>query len=436
MFKQCLTLLAALTVFAPLQAQKGSWGELPMIPPKSFAAKKAAAAKISGTPAHEKALRVYERLREARGDFRNPVPEFYLTSNETVAEIFYEENAIYLGEKAFEVCETFGEQSESAIAFLLGHELSHYYEKHAWRKSFAYKNSDLGALTQLDTLYKSILGDVADPSLRGKLLRFDTLIHLWDKAQLEAQADYLGGFLAYTAGYGAFFRGDELIAKLYKAFGMPDQLDGYLSRNERQAFSKKAAQQLSDLVDIFEMANLLTAVGEYEEAYRFYRKVLTEYQSREVYNNVGAAATLHALKYFTAQELPYRYPVQLDLEMANSRGGEEIAIRKKLLEQAVQHFDAAISLDPGYAPALLNKACALALLGDGDRAYFYADVEARRASTGKYALNLTKIEIVLAILEAQSHKPDGKEKDGQTALRHLAHRPKRPRCLQPGHGER
>lgn len=381
-----------------------------MIPSKSLSARRAETTKIKDTPAYFKALKIYERLREARGDFRYPVPTFYITQEETVAEISYIENVIYLGEKAFKVCESFGENSEAAIAFLLAHELTHYYEKHAWRGNFYHEYSGISLARQMDSTYQAMLAGAADPAMRKLLMRFDTLSVYAEKAAMEAQSDYLGGFLAYSAGYGAFTQGPEIIRRLYAEFGLTDDLPGYMTRSEREQLSLRSAQQLQDLVDLFEMANLLTAVGQYEDAYRYYRKVLTEYQSREVYNNVGATALLQALKLFKAEELKFRYPVQLDLEMANTRGPEEEAMRKKLLEQAVLHFDAAISLDPGYAPAFLNKACALALLGDSQRARFYADVEARRVATGKYAANVAAIEILLGILDAESGTAEGIEK--------------------------
>lgn len=414
MKKHLLTLFALGTWSLVLSAQKGAWGEFPMVPNRSFADRAAAATKIKGTPEHEKALKVYERLREARGDFRYPVPDFYLTSKETVAEIMYEENSIYLGEKAFQVCETFGADAEAAMAFLLGHELTHYYEKHAWRGNFSADHSELSIMKTMDSLFQDILKS-ADRSMRTKLLRFDTLALSLSEIELETQSDYLGGFLAYSAGYGSFSKGDELIRRLYDKFGLPAEMPGYVTRSEREAMSRQSAARMNDLVEIFEMANLLTATGQYEEAYRFYRKVLVEYQSREVYNNVGAAAMLHSLKYFTANELKFRYPIQLDLEMANSRGPEEEAARNKLLRQAILHFDAAISLDPNYAPAYLNKACAFALLGDKNRAYFYADVEARAASSGKYSGLLTDVEILLGILDAQADNKDKAKERLQTA---------------------
>jgi tetratricopeptide (TPR) repeat protein len=405
-FSSLLFTFLTLSVFA----QNGSWGEFPMVPNNSFHARRAAANKIKDTPAYYKALAVYERLREARGDHRYPVPAFYMTQKETVAEISYGENVIYLSEKAFKVCESFGRDSEAAIAFLLGHELTHYYEKHAWRSNFSMDYSELSLVKEIDSTFNVLVKNAADPATRKLLMRFDTLLLNLSDASMEAQSDYLGGFLAYSAGYGAFRQGDELIKRLYTEFGIPEQTSGYMTRSERQNLSRRSAEQLQNLVEVFEMANMLTAVGQYEDAYRYYRTVLSEYQSREVYNNVGATALLQALKLFKAEEVKFRYPVQLDLEMANTRGAEEEEQRKKLLRQAIQHFDAAISLDPNYAPAYLNKACALALLGDPIRARYYADVEARRAATGKYAGSLPSIEILLGILDAESGTEEGKEK--------------------------
>ncbi|MCC7465947.1 MAG: hypothetical protein IT261_06750 [Saprospiraceae bacterium] len=412
MTKVFFSLFVLTAIAAPLSAQQRSWGEFPMVPTKSFARQASGSNKIKDVPEYAKALKVYERLCEARGDFRYPVPEFYITRKRTVAEIEYGTiPTIYLSDTAFYVCESFGAQSEAALAFLLGHELTHYYEKHAWRGNFAFEHRELDISQQLDELYKDMLNESGkNARFRDKLMRFDTLIHQFEDASMEAQSDYLGGFLAYSAGYGRFEQGDELIRRLYKAFKLDPAIPGYVTQAEREKMSQRSAQKLRDFVDVFEMANWLTAVGLYEEAYRYYRLILSEYQSREIYNNVGATAMLQALKLFSAEELKFRYPVQLDLEMASSRGEEQIAQRQRLLQQAVLHFDAAISLDGNYAPAYLNKACALALLNDPVRAAFYADVEARRAAVGKFASNVPYIEILLGILEANTKTEEGKQK--------------------------
>lgn len=410
MKKVIFLLLPFLLGSTPFFAQRGSWGEFPMVPTQSFASRAAVSNKIKDTPEYVKALKVYERLCEARGDFRYPVPEFYITRKRTVAEIEYGTiPTIYLSDTAFYVCESFGDQSEAAIAFLLGHELTHYYEKHAWRKGFAEENSELDISRQLDSLYEEMLQESGKNSkFRDRLTGFKTLIDQFDELAMEVQCDYLGGFIAYSAGYGKFEQGDELIRRLYKAFQIPAAIPGYVTQAEREKMSKQSSQKLKDFVEVFEMANWLTAVGLYEEAYRYYRLILGEYQSREIYNNVGATAMLQALKLFSEQELlRFRYPVQLDLEMASSRGEDPKTVRKKLLEQAILHFNAAISLDANYAPAYLNKACALALLNDPVRATYYADVEARRAAVGKYAGNVPYIEILLGIIAANAQTEEG-----------------------------
>lgn len=384
-----------------------SFGAFPMIP-QTFAARAAAREKekIQETPAFKKAQKVYQRLVETRGDYRYPVPTFNMTRKMSrVASIDYTGPEIFLEEKAFLVCDSFGAQSEAAIAFLLGHELTHYYEKHAWRGSFADENRDLTIAKQLESIYSDLLKSAGSEAQRALLLRFDTLAHQFQGVERESQADYLGGFLSYAAGYGIFERSGELIGRLYRAYGLKPNMPGYVTREERQAMSNRSAERMKSLVDVFEMANLLTATGRYEEALQYYRFVLLEYQSREVYNNVGAVAMLHALKLFQKEEWKYRLPVQLDLEAAASKGPDDVAKRNKLLLQAIQHFDAAISLDPDYAPAYLNKACAYTLLGDTVRAQYYAAVETRDAAArGKYAKIAVDAEIVLGVLQALEGK--------------------------------
>lgn len=406
MTKKHFTLLLALCCVVRLNAQEDrdrSFGAFPMIP-QSFAARAAAREKekMQETPAFKKAQKVYQRLVETRGDYRYPVPTFNMTRKMSrVASIDYMGPEIFLEEKAFLVCDSFGAEAEAAMAFLLGHELTHYYEKHAWRGSFADENRDLTISKQLESIYGDLLKSAGSEAQRTLLLRFDTLAHQFQGVERESQADYLGGFLSYAAGYGIFERSGELIGRLYRAYGLKPNMPGYVTREERQNMSKRSAERMKNLVDVFEMANLLTAIGRYEDAYQYYRYVLFEYQSREVYNNVGAAAMLHALKFFQANELKFRLPIQLDLEAAASKGPDDVAKRNKLLWQAIQHFDAAISLDPDYAPAYLNKACAYTLLGDTVRAQYYANVEARNAAQkGKFAKTANDVNILIGILHA------------------------------------
>lgn len=366
---------------AQIQAQERSFGTLPLINKPGIVAN--LASKKTDSVQYRKVLNIYNKLVEARGDFRFPVPSFNLISEERrVAGIDYDQLNIVLEEKALGVCNTFGAESDAAIAFLLAHELTHYYEKHAWRRSFAEDNKDLKIGLDLDKVS--------------------------DAAANETEADYLGGFLAYSAGFGLFQKGSEIIQSLYKAYGLKNDIPGYPSLSDRQALSRRTAEKMASLVDVYDMANLLVATGKYTEAYEYYRYILLTYQSREIYNNLGVTAMLEAMKSFKETELKYRYPIELDLESSAGKGDPTLNMREKLLRQAILHFDAAISLDPNYAPAFLNKANAFALLGDLIRARFYANIEARQASkTGNYPKVDQDIDVLMGIIEARSNNVKG-----------------------------
>jgi hypothetical protein len=324
---------------------------------------------------YEKVKRIYDKLVNARGDFRYPVPKLYLRKEESrVASIDYERLEIVLEDKAYKTCLEYG---DAAIAFLLSHELTHYFEKHAWRNGFA--------------------ADYADLPI-GKSMK-----ELQDQIANETQADYLGGFLAYSAGYGMFDKSSEIIKRLYTSYKIPENIPGYPSLNDRIELAKRTTQKLQSLIEVFEMANLLTAVGKYSEAYHYYNYILLQYQSREIYNNLGVTSILNALQYFKQEDLKFRYVVELDLESPGARDTESSAIRDSLLRQAIRNFDIAIGLDPDYAPAYLNKAAAFALLGDTIRAQFYTEQEALNiAQRNNYKKTAIDAIILSGILRARS----------------------------------
>ena len=348
-------------------------------------------AKTGAKEASEKyknALVIFEKLVATRGDVRIERPVFSMSQEaKSVALINTDQHPaeIALEEKAYDVCAGLGaEQGQAALAFLIGHQLTHYYQKHAVEGSLS------------DLLRKDFDAD-------GR--QFD--------ADHETEADLLGGFLAYLAGYGQFDQGADLVKKLYEAYTLPARLPGYTSLAERRESSRRTTQKLEDLIHLFEMANLLTAVGSYAEAAEYYKRVLLDYQSREIYNNVGVMILLDAMGQFKENELKYHYPVELDLGASSSKGSSGAAdARSVLLRQALLFFDASISMDPDYAPAFLNKACAYALLGDTLRAHFYAASEARRAveSGSSFPKTGVDIDVLLGIMAANAGDPEKAKK--------------------------
>jgi tetratricopeptide (TPR) repeat protein len=379
---------SVLGLHAALYAQESTIGTLPMIQTSDHTPT-SSANNVKESTDLDIVKTIYDKLVKARGDNRFPVPQVFLRDEVSrVASINYDLLEIVIEKKAFDACKPYG---DAAIAFLLGHELTHYYEKHAWKSGFAADNSDLKV---------------------GKNIK-----KIQDQVANETQADYLGGFLAYSAGYGMFDKGDALIKALYKEYKIGELMPGYPSLTDRMELAKRSAAKLASLVDVFEMANYLVAIGKYGLANDCYKYILMHYQSREIYNNVGVNALLEGLGYFSAKELQYQYVAQLDLQARSSRDASTKALSEKLLREAVVNFDRAISLDPDYAPAYFNKATAYALLNDTVRAAFYADKEAFEVATRTNNIKtLTDLKVLQGILLARA----GKSKEAEQIFDSLA----------------
>ena len=307
-----------------------------------------AASATSGKMATAK--KVYEALVTARGDLRLPVPDFVMNKGEQfVAWMDPVNTVIGMEEKAFDACMQLGPDSLNALAALLSHELTHYYEKHDWSRNFVKGNQGLNSTTEIGNLDEGV--------------------------KQETQADYLGGFLALTAGYNVYGITARLLPQLYKTYGLPEQLKGYPSLADRVAMSHNAAGQLKELQTVFETAQYLSLLEEFETASKYYRYIKKDYPGREIINNAGVNQALAAMNLFSPKEMPWVLPLEPD---PNSRlyalkGIEQDRIQKRtrLLKEALLDFDQALLLDPGYAPAYLNKACCFTLLDNWDDATYW-----------------------------------------------------------------
>ena len=334
--------------------------------------------------------KVLDDLIAAKGDRRMPAPKLKMSNSERYAAYAKPQEALIgLEVKAYDVCTSFGKDSLNALAVLLAHELTHYYEKHDWTNHFRKEHQGM---------------DVS------KILSF-----LEEKMKLETQADYLGGFLAYTAGYPCLEVMPNILQGIYDGYRFPDKMKGYPDLPERKKIAEKALTKLEHLVSVFETANWLVAVEKYEDALKYYNHILLEgqYQSREVYNNMGVMATLAAISYIPENEINYYFPVELDAVSrigGGKRGNEILGYAEQvdaLLKIAKKHFTTAISLDADYAPALLNLACVYSI----QKEYFDADYHVQKAiqlanKTG-HKKTISDAETLLGVIAAMQ---DQKEK--------------------------
>ena len=308
-----------------VNAQSRSFAGLPILPSKQEVEYQS---NLNHLPEYKRILSIYEKLVEAKGDRRMPVPQLNLRSEEAhVASMDYRKVDISLEKKAYDVAEKYGDE---AIAFLLAHELTHYYEKHGWRSNYA------DAVSDLET---------------GKILN-----SLNDKILNEVQADVLGGYLAYSAGFGIFEKVNLLFNDLYKSYGMKDKLIGYPSKNDRISLAERNQKQIVKLSNVFEMAGLLTIVGKYMEAYAYYGYLLNKYQSRELYNNAGLTCMMLAGSMLDSESLKFDLPGVMDLEFSgDSRSASTFDQVNKLINEALIHFETCIIMNKTYLPAYINK---------------------------------------------------------------------------------
>ncbi|CAH0999123.1 hypothetical protein LEM8419_00419 [Neolewinella maritima] len=300
----------------------------------------AAPLRATDTSKQAVAQAVFDRLVAARGDGRMAPPTLEFVQRKRSAARC-EGSTVLLEEAAYDICTSLGQDAEAALAGILAHELVHYYQGHTRR----------GVAAAL----------VRSPD--GEAEQYSSSLLLYN----EAEADYLGGFLAHLAGFPTVNVMPRVLDSIYRIYDLPTELSGYPTLSERKRVAEQTFLRLNELVSVFDMGNALTALERYAEAAAYYDFLLTDFQSREVYNNTGVLYLMAALPLFQPGTLRYDYPILLDLRSRLRTQSRSTTVdtetRDFYLREAIGHFQRAMLLDADYAPALVNLASAQALLG-------------------------------------------------------------------------
>lgn len=260
---------------------------------------------------------------------------------------------IAIEEKVCDLFASLGDDQESAIAFLLGHELTHYYMRHGWVGDFG------NSFASLEVGRKMI-----------KAASYEDVI------KRETEADYFGGFYGHLAGYDTLGVAPRAIDLIYVSYKLPAKIPNYPSRAERQAIAERAEQNLRKMVPVFEAGNRLLLLEKYDAAGRLFEHLSHTFPSREMFNNAGVAYASEAVRLFRPGTLRFGYPFEFDAETRlKGKGGrvkglpdEHEERRTRLLQKAADSFDKAIQRDRGYAAAYVNLAGVDTLIGDRDNA--------------------------------------------------------------------
>ncbi|MDA9714882.1 hypothetical protein N9V04_00590 [Bacteroidota bacterium] len=335
--------------------------------------------------------RVFNDLIKAKGDYSKNKPKLVIDQEGNSVAYLYK-NTIYIDQKAIDICLKFGEDSLNVLAYLLSHELTHYYSGHNWLTSDtkeAYK-----AFSFMENL---------------KQIRKDAN----RRVDLEAQADLKGGFNAFIAGYDALDHAPKLLDKLYKSYHLDDELKGYPSLEERKKICEKQLEKLNKLKVIFDASTYAYISGSYKIAQDGFEQILEkDYNSREMYNNLGLAYLHDALSEIIDETLliyPFEFDLDSRLNETSTRGvfgfdQDEII---NSLELAIEKFNHALNLDRKYGTARINMACTysiLATLHKNDPEYFKEYIQEAEYQLKNNSINELDFTIVRGILEFQKGK--------------------------------
>ena len=211
----------------------------------------------------ESAQKILDNLYNSFADYRFDKPTLLFSNEDSMAARYYpRRNLILIENKAIEVCNSFGERSESALAFIVAHELVHAKES---------------------TITTSYLAYDLAPSAETKR---------------ELQADIQGLFNSYICGYKSIEILPDLIQRLYEAYDfIGKELKGYPLIHDRKYTAQIVSKNVEDLITIFEAAAYLSTIGKYELSAILYDHIRTYYPSRDILNNMATNLILEALNF-------------------------------------------------------------------------------------------------------------------------------------------
>ncbi len=242
-------------------------------------------------------------------------------------------NTIYIEKKLINfLCDD--DNFTDKIAYIISHEVAHHYLNHGWMKD-------------VDFSYSSTIGDYI----------YDQSYSVDQRKNDEIQADNFGGFYSKIAGYNSLDYGSEVLSQVYQFYGLKHEIKGYPSLNERTEIVNSNINRTEELAKIFEFGNIALITENYYEAQSCLNHILnSNFNSREIYNNLGVIYLLQAIKGSNEIISKFSYPIFLEQTSRAknlSRSGS-ITTTKDLLIKSKSFFELSISKDNDYKKPYVN----------------------------------------------------------------------------------
>lgn len=283
-----------------------------------------------------KVQKVFERLlEELPSSYPRPTLKFWPTSglgagyNKMTNEVFLDIPLL------LNLNQKMSSDWEDAVAYVLGHELGHYYQA-------CIQNPKLPVFISFPDAPSPF-----NPSL-----------------QSEFQADYFGFFITHFAGYATFDFSHKIISVLDENLSM----NVHYRLNTAISYSK---EHIKEYLVLSQIGELLIATGQYREAIPLLSQLRKLVNGRGISNNLAIAYLALVMEDLEPGN-QWALPFEVDPELRLRRGRrynylidgtpkENIATAISILKEIIENF-------PSFHTAKINLSCAYLLNNDPEQA--------------------------------------------------------------------
>lgn len=248
-----------------------------------------------------------------------PIPNIEILKSEaTTITAKTLSGGILINEKVLDICRAMQKDSLNALAFILAHELTHYYKK---------DNAGFACIFH--------------PNEQNQA--FDI--------SREKNADVNGHLYARLAGFSPCDVGENLISEIYRQFSLDDSNPNYPPEESRKYLITSACKAADTLVYIYESANFSTVLGELSIASDLYDYLLSLFPSRELYYNSALVRLTH-LRENLIPRYEWKYDFPLILDFGHRFREDNLVINHEVIQSELESvsglLEEAIKKDPDF----------------------------------------------------------------------------------------
>jgi len=277
---------------------------------------------------------VYNKISSIYSKLPNPeIKIINKNFNTTVkdAKFYPSDLKIVINETCFDIFYSTDSVNYSALAYLIGHEYAHFYNGDSFEEEFLKIFNN-----------QSDSGDADENNLR---------------IMAERKADFVGSFIAYTAGYDVRMNGPAALEKIYKILNIKNN-PLYPSLEQRTlTITDFAFKKLTTLIPVYDLSVILYVTGNYDYSFECLKRIAEEIPCKEIFNNMAVCNILSAINFRDSSEV-FVYPVEFDFNShffdAGTRGNENKTIFNQKLNSAEIFLNKTRELDKNYYSAIIN----------------------------------------------------------------------------------